>query len=439
VTGEIPSYVYEKRILRKSGEMIWVRASATLLSDGDVRAAQIVGLVEDIDARKRAESMVAAKTRLAELGSDSSSALTQSDSLVEALQLCAQALVNHLDATLARVWTMNAAGTVLELEASSGMHSDLNDAQARIPVGSFEIGLIAKERKPHLTNDIANDESASDRRWLTENGIVAFAGYPLIVREKLVGVMGMYSQTRLSGETLEALASVANSVAIGIERKKAEGALRRQWLLFDTVLSNTPDFAYTFDLDGRFTYINRALLTLLQKNLDEALGKNFFDLEYPEDLAARLQRQIQPVIDTRLPLRDHTPFTDPAGTTGHYEYIFVPVFSADGEVEAVAGSTRDVTDNRRSEEKLRQSEERLSFALAAGGGVGTWDWNIPEDRVYCNARFADVFSIDPTTAAEGAPLSAFIDGIHPNDRVFVKDRIMQAMSAGQDFAADRWP
>ena len=158
------------------------------------------------------------------------------------------------------------------------------------------------------------------------------------------------------------------------EWKQAEDRLRQQWHTFDTALSHTPDFTYTFDLEGRFTYVNRALLSLWQKPLEEALSKNFFDLEYPPELAERLQRQIQEVIVTRKPLRDHTPFTGPAGETREYEYIFVPVLAANGQVEAVAGSTRDVTERQQAEEKERERQAQLldsarleSLGIMAGG------------------------------------------------------------------------
>ena len=82
-------------------------------------------------------------------------------------------------------------------------------------------------------------------------------------------------------------------------RRRSAVTLEQQWHTFDTALSHTPDFTYVFDLQGRFTYVNRALLSLWQKPLEEAVGKDFFDLGYPTDLAARLQRQIQQVIDTR--------------------------------------------------------------------------------------------------------------------------------------------
>ena len=89
------------------------------------------------------------------------------------------------------------------------------------------------------------------------------------------------------------------------------------------------------------------------------MGKNFFDLEYPADLAARLQRQIQEVITTREPLRDKTPYTGANGEQGYYEYIFVPVFGENGDVEAVAGSTRDITEHVRLTQAIADSENKL--------------------------------------------------------------------------------
>jgi PAS domain S-box-containing protein len=162
------------------------------------------------------------------------------------------------------------------------------------------------------------------------------------------------------------------------ERKRTEEKIARlaaeadrERRLFNTVLSSTPDFNYSFDLNGRFTYVNDALLALWQKDLPNAVGKNFFELDYPPELAARLQRQIRQVIDTRRPIRDETPFTGASGER-EYEYIFVPVFGAGGTVEAVAGSTRDMTDRKRAEEALSrvmaesEKQRRLYEAVLSG-------------------------------------------------------------------------
>ena len=120
------------------------------------------------------------------------------------------------------------------------------------------------------------------------------------------------------------------------ERKRAEAELTRftqaaeqQRRIYETILSNTADFNYVFDPRGRFVYVNKPLLALWGKELHEAVGKDFLELDYPPDLAERLQRQIQSVIDARRPLTGETPYTSAAGER-QYEYIFVPVLGAGG-------------------------------------------------------------------------------------------------------------
>jgi PAS domain S-box-containing protein len=154
------------------------------------------------------------------------------------------------------------------------------------------------------------------------------------------------------------------------ERKQAEAEVERlteaseqQRRIYETALSNTADFNYVFDLRGSFVYVNKALLALWAKELHEVVGKNFFELDYPPELAQRLHRQIQTVIDTRQPLRDETAYTSAVGER-QYEYIFVPVLGADGRVEAVSGSTRDITDRKRAEEALRDADRRKDEFLA---------------------------------------------------------------------------
>jgi len=127
--------------------------------------------------------------------------------------------------------------------------------------------------------------------------------------------------------------------------------------MLQTTLSSIADFAYIFDKSGRFIYSNQALLDLLGVSAEEIAGKNFFDLGYPDELAGRLQQQIQEVVDKKTVVVDETPFTSPTGVAGYYEYIFTPVFGSDGAVEVVAGSTRNITERKRIENALQASEE----------------------------------------------------------------------------------
>ena len=158
------------------------------------------------------------------------------------------------------------------------------------------------------------------------------------------------------------------------ERGSAIAELQLQRRIFDTALSNTPDATYVFDRTGRFIYANRTLLARLHRPLAEVVGKNFFELGYPLELATRVHQQIEDLVRTGVPVQGETPLPARAGSTRQYEYIFVPVFADSGEVEAVAGSTRDVTERKQAEAKEREHQEQLresarleSLGVMAGG------------------------------------------------------------------------
>lgn len=148
------------------------------------------------------------------------------------------------------------------------------------------------------------------------------------------------------------------------EREEMIAKAQQHARIFDTTLSSIPDFTYLFDRAGRFIYANKALLDLWGITFQEAIGKDFFQLSYPTDLAKRLHGQVQHVFATGESVRDETSYTSPTGVEGYYEYIFSPVLGPDGRVEVVAGSTRDTSERRRNEEALREADRRKDEFLA---------------------------------------------------------------------------
>ena len=183
--------------------------------------------LRDISERKRAEAELARGTRLAVLRAQVGLALNRSDDLNEMLQSCCQALVDHLDASFARVWTLDEMQNMLHLRASAGVSTLFDDAHIAVPVGQFKIGHIAQERRPHLTNDIINDPFVTDAEWARREKLVSFAGYPLLVDGQLLGVVAMFAKHALSDEILTALSTVADAIALGVGRKRSQVELER--------------------------------------------------------------------------------------------------------------------------------------------------------------------------------------------------------------------
>ncbi|MBV8087258.1 MAG: GAF domain-containing protein [Chloroflexi bacterium] len=206
-------------------------------------------VMRDITQQRRRDTLLQEKFEQAALRADVRAALAKSGELRPMLQDCAEAIVQRVGAAFARIWTLNTATQVLELEASAGMYTHLNGGHGRVPVGALKIGLIAAERKPHLTNQVVGDPRVNDQEWAKAQGMVAFAGYPLITEGEVVGVVAMFARHRLSDATLETLAEIADDIAHGMWRKKADDTLRQRAEELARSNADLEQFAYVASHD----------------------------------------------------------------------------------------------------------------------------------------------------------------------------------------------
>lgn len=181
------------------------------------------------------DEIPAERENVAKLIADISKALARGHSLQETLNQCCEAIVENLNAAFARIWIFNPETNLLELQASAGIYTHLNGEHSRIPLGKFKIGLIAKEREPHLTNSVTTDERVNHQDWAIREKMTAFAGYPLIVEDRLIGVVAMFSRNILTKAALQALSIIADGIALGIERLQAEAKLREQTEVLKTI------------------------------------------------------------------------------------------------------------------------------------------------------------------------------------------------------------
>ena len=181
----------------------------------------------DITDRKLAEAAAAERNRLTALRADVSTALASDGDQRAILQECTAALVRHLEVAFARIWTLKEAEGVLELKASAGLYTHLDGPHSRVKVGEFKIGCIAASRQPHLTNDVPHDPNVSDQAWARREGLTAFAGYPLAVEGRVLGVVGMFARRPMPDEVLADLEPLANMIALYLDRRRVEEELRQ--------------------------------------------------------------------------------------------------------------------------------------------------------------------------------------------------------------------
>lgn len=158
--------------------------------------------------------------------------MTSSLNLREVLTSITQGLVDEIAAAFARIWLIgpgdicrkcykadicSSRERCLHLKASSGMYRNLNGEYRRLPLGALKIGKIATEGESVYTNKVLGDDRLQNQNWIKENRFQSFAGYPLVFRKEILGVIAMFSRKALSQTEFESLELFANQAATAIK------------------------------------------------------------------------------------------------------------------------------------------------------------------------------------------------------------------------------
>ncbi|MBI4681671.1 MAG: PAS domain S-box protein [Nitrospirae bacterium] len=299
----------ETEFLTRYGKIIQVEGNINVqFKNGKFVATQ--GIFRDITERKQAEEELTERMHHAAVLADVGAALTQSDDLQTVLQSCTDSIVINLKAAFARIWTLNENSNVLELQASSGIYTHFDGSHRRIPVGKSRIGLIALERGPHLTNNVFEDPELGEPEWARQYGLTAFAGHPLVVADKLIGVVALFHYHPLREITLNALSCVADEIAIGIERNNAKERLKEYSRKLKKSNEELEQFAYVASHDLQEPL--RKVMTFgdrLKTKYADSLGENGKDyLERMQGAAGRMQTLINDLLSFSRVMTKAQPF-----------------------------------------------------------------------------------------------------------------------------------
>jgi len=315
-------------------------------------------LEREIGERRKAEEALSEQVNLLGLTSDIGKALTGNDSLRDMLHKCTDTIVRHLEAAFARLWVLNEESGVLELQASSGMYAHLDGPHSRIRLGEMKIGKIGRDGEAVLSNAVIGDPNISDQEWARREGMASFAGHPLHVSGKLVGVMGLFSRKPLTESVLGYLASIADQVAIGIDRKRTESELVHSEEYLRSIVNTEPECVKLVDEHGILIEMNPSGLRMVEaESLDQVVGKSLYDLIHPEHRGA-----VQAFIWKVCHGSGGTMQFRIVGLKGGVRWLethAVPFEDRRSGRTLVLAVTRDITERRDAEESLTKVKEDL--------------------------------------------------------------------------------
>jgi PAS domain S-box-containing protein len=379
--GEIVTTIFEKRYVRPDGSIVWARITLSPAYEAGA-TKYLIGTAEDISEQKQIrEELIETRRRV-------SSAL-----------IAGEIATYEWDVTSDRLWGDANFDFIFATQ---------RDADGTAPLARF-VAAIHPDDREHVMRAV---------KHTVETGAEYDVEYRVVAgpEERWVSARG-----RLERDDAAGIVRFHGAVLDITARKNAEQELQRRTRLYNTFLSGTDDLAYLIDREGRFIFANRALLALWGMTLEEVSGKTLYDLGYPKWHADMNMQEFAQVFATKKTITGEVPYVSATGVSGLYEYVFSPVLDDRGEVEVIAGTSRDVTAQRRAAEIQRRLAAQLQLALEAAH-MGWWQYDLTTGEVFRDERTRAMYGVTD----EVQPYEEVLSRIVPDDAVKIAAAIRAA-------------
>ena len=252
-----------------------------------------------------------------------------------------------------------------------------------------------------------------------------------VVIEALNGGADGYLQK--GGESEAQFAELSHKIKQAASRKRVEGALRETENRYRTLAESSTDNIFIIGRDDTVQFVNSYAAGNLHLPADEIIGKprkNFFHL----DIADTQGMYLQKVFETGEPFREEDKIL-----YGNQEFwqdtALVPLKDETGNITAVLGVSRDITDRKRAEEALKESEERFQLAINATKD-GLWEWDIQTNQEFFSPRWCEIIGYSFDDPELSHTYNSWASRIHPDDYDRVISALKNHLEKGTNYDVD---
>jgi len=209
-----------------------------------------------------------------------------------------------------------------------------------------------------------------------------------------------------------------------VERKQTEEALKKSETFLTTIFDSIQDPFCIIDRDYRIVRANEAYAQMRHKKLDDLIGKTCYEVLLKRNSVCD-ECVVQKTFASGDPCaKEKRVYVFDGEITWSAIYTY-PIMGSDGNVTHVIEYTQDITERKRAEEALRESEERYVLA-AQGANDGLWDWDLRSNNIYLSYRWKSMLGYDEKDVS--ASPEEWFRRVHPDDRGEVEARIAAHLS-----------
>jgi PAS domain S-box-containing protein len=367
--GEFGPSEYEISIVRKNGEVRRVQAFRKEVIWNGQRQFQVI--YQDITERKKAEAQIERALRETSVRFEVSQALTGKetedevlDALIQHAGLSPQAYVAIL--TFDR--TEREPTIILRRHApfESGM-STVVPIGTHFPASRFPIMNLNSDDQLFVSADVMADERVdpASREMLRQAGATSLTFIPLAIGNELKGIIVALAKPAgyFDEEKQHLYQTLAEQGAVALRAARLRQQIRESQQRFQGLVETLSEWIWEADENGVYTYVSPKIKDLLGFESEEIVGKPAYDL-MPSDEAERIKAIFESFVATKHPF--HAQENTLRHRDGHlvvFEASGVPFFDDQGELQGYRGVNRDITARKKTEEALRQSEEKYRTIL----------------------------------------------------------------------------
>jgi PAS domain S-box-containing protein len=434
------------RILRGDGDVRWLAHVCRSVYAPDGAYLGLRAANRDITDRKRAEEALReSEARYRAIFENSPIAIWEED----------------FTAVKARIDALGKAG-VMDLRAYLNTHPEevlhLASLVRILDVNRAALALLGAPDAAQMKRDIVSRFTPESARVFLEEIVALVDGATRFTSEAPMRTVS--GATRLLNMTLSVLPGrecgldrVLVSFVDITDSRRAELVLRESEARFRAIFENSPiaiweeDFSAVkaridalrrlgvFDLRAhldaqpeeaanlaslvRILDVNQASLTLLGFTLKEEVVRNLPSYFLPESMAA-FKGEVVALAAGETSFRCEIPVRNATGDIRLLSLTLVVQRGHEADLSRVLVSFIDITEARRAQQALRDSEERWHFALE-GAGDGVWDWNVALGTVYYSPQWKDMLGYAAGEMSDS--LDEWEQRVHPDDRERVVDAI----------------